>query len=209
MCVFSLGALTKQLQKEYYAEYNNVAVNNLFVENTDPSHQPVCIYFTVKDIPRDLLKYLYIMGNRYHNDLFESCWRKQCRSYNNLSTFKEVYENVCLPVLDECKDVLLSLELKTMTLENVDKYFRKFRQETDLESNLNKLCQGIQQCFPNTEILPARDWVHGIVVCIQDYKKINSYMNVATVILNLKESMKLIGDFTVIDTLAQQVTGYN
>ena len=201
-----LGALTRQLQKEYNAEYNDVAVKDLFMETTNSNQQPVCKYFTVKDMSNKLLKYLFVMGKKYHNDLFESCWRKQCKSHNNLSTFTELHEMVCLPVLDECKEILSSLELKTMTLENVDKYFQKFQQGTDLESNLNKLCQGIQQCFPDEKCLPAKQWVPRVVLHIQEYKKINSYMNVAKIVLELKESMKLTGDFTVINTLAQQVT---
>ena len=198
--------MTKQLQREFYAEYNDFAVKDLFAEITDSS-QPVCIYFTVKDVPNELLKYLYIMGNKYRNDLFDSCWRERHKQCNNLSTFMEVHEEVCMHVLDECKEILLSLEQKTMTLENVDKYFKKF-QEPDLESNLNKLCQGMQQCFPDSELKPANQWVHTAVVHIQEYKKINSYLNVATIVLGLKKSMNLTGDFTVIDTLAQQVSGY-
>ena len=206
---FLLGILAnyKQLQKEFHAEYNDFAVKDLFAETSDSS-QPVCTYFTVNDIPNELLKYLYIMGNKYRNDLFDSFWRERCKQFNNLSTFNEVHETVCKHVLDECKEILLSLVQKTMTLENVDKYFRKF-QEIDLENNLSKLCQGMLQCYPDTELKPAKQWVHGVVVHIQEYKKINSYMNVATIVLELKKSMNLTGDFTVIDTLAQQVSGTN
>ena len=198
-----LESLTRQLQKEFHADLNNVEIKDLFTMTTD-SNQPVCIYYTVKDIPEELLKYLYVMGNRCRNDLFESVWSKHCKQVINLSTFMEVHEKVCMPVLDECKIILISLEQKTMTLENVDKYFRKF-QESDLESNLYKLCLGIQQCFPETELKPAKQWLHDVVLDIQEYKKINSYMNVATIVLELKQSMNLTGDFTVIDTLAQQV----
>ena len=200
-----LGNLTKQLQKKFNAEYNDVAVKDLFSEVTNSNQQPVCTYFAIKDIPHGLLKYLYIMGNKYHSDLFDSCWRKQCKLLNNLSTFKEVHENVCMPVLDECKEILLNLQQKAMTLENVDKYFQKFQQQTDLKSNLNKLCQGIKECFPDTEVLPAKQWVDSVVMHIQEYKRINSYMKAATIILELKESMELTGDFAVINTLAQQV----
>ena len=199
-----IGNLTKRLRKEYIADYSDIAVKDLFAEAVDSNHPPVCIYYSVKDIPNELLNYLYIMGNRNRNDLFESCWRAQCKRYSNLSTFKDVHELVCMRVLDECKEILCSLERKTMTLENVDKYFRKF-QETDLENNLTKLCQGIRRCFPDIELLPAKQWVPSVVVHIQEYKRINNYMNAATIVLKLKESMKLIGDFTVIDTLAQQV----
>ena len=201
MCLL-IGALTKQLQEEYNADYNDVAIKDLFTIETIDSSQPVCIYFTVNDIPNELLECLYVMGNKYRNDLFDSCWRNRCKQCNYIFTFKEVHEKVCKFVLDECKNILKTLEQKTMTLENVDKYF----QEPDLESNLNKLCQGIQECLPDARILPAKEWVHGVVVHIQNYKKINDCMNAATTVLELKKSMNLTGDFTVIDTLAQRVS---
>ena len=202
---FILGGLTRQLQKEFNAEYRDVAVNQLFVETADPNQPLRCIYFTTKDIPHELVKYLHVMGNIYHNDLFETCWRKQCKMCNHLSTFNRVYKKVCMPVLEECEEILLSLQQRTMTLENVDKYFQKFQQEADIENNLNKLCQGIQQCFPSTRVLPAKQWLHGVVPRIQEYKRINGYISIAMTISKLKKSMKLYGDFTAIDMLAQQV----
>ena len=208
VCYSLLGSLTRQLQKEFNAEYHDVAVNTLFVETADPNQPLMCIYFTTSNIPHELLKYLHVMGNIYHNDLFESCWRKKCKMCHHLSTFNRVYDKVCMPVLDECEKILLSLQQRTMTLENVDKYFQKFQREIDIENNLNKLCQGIQQCFPSTGVLPAKKWVRGVVACIQEYKSINGYISVAMTISKLKESMKLYGDFTAIDKLAQQVANY-
>ena len=196
-----IGALTKQLQEEYNADYSDVEVKSLFTIETIDSSQPVCIYFTVKDVPNELLECLYVMGNKCCNDLFDSCWRERCKQCNHIFSFKEVHEQVCKHVLNECKNILLTLEQKTMTLESVDKYF----QQLDLENNLKKLCRGIQQCLPDAKVLPAKQWVHGVVVLIQEYKKIKSYVNAATIVLELKRSMNLTGDFTVIDTLAQLV----
>ena len=204
-----LGALTKQLQKElikFDAEYHDIAVNALFTEiPIDSNRWLKCIYFTTEDIPHKLLEYLHVMGNMYHNDLFERCWRKQCKMCNHLTTFNRVYRKVCMPVLDECKEILLSLQRKTMTLEDVDKYFQEFQQEINMENNLNLLCRGMRQCFPDIEVLPAKKWVHGVVAHIQEYKRINSYINVAMIVLKLKGAMGLDGDFTVIYMLAQQV----
>ena len=208
-CGFVLGTLTKKLQKElikFNSEYQDIAVSQLFTEApADPNQQLQCIYFTTENIPHKLLEYLHVMGNVYHNDLFESCWRKQlCKMCDHLTTFNRVYRKVCIPVLVECKEILLSLQQKTMTLEDVDKYFQKFHQEIIVENNLSMLCQGIQQCFPDIEILPAKKWIRGMVEHIQEYKEINSYINVAMIVLKLKESMGLNGDFTVIYMLVPQ-----
>ena len=204
MCCGILGALTEQLRKEFNAKYCDAAVKDLFLEPTTPNQPLECVYFTVKDIPHELLNFLYVMGNKYHNDLFDICWRKQCNLYTNL-TFEEMYPKVCKPVLDEFEEILLSLQQKTITLENVDKYFQKFEHASDMEDNLKKLCQSVQEYFPGTQVSRAKHWVHGVVKRIQEYKRINSYMSIAVIVLNLKESLKLRGDFTVIERLAGQV----
>ena len=203
--VFLLGVLTEQLQKEFNAKYDDVAVKDLFVETTTPKPQLQCVYFTVKDIPHELLKYLYIMGNKYRNDLFDICWRKQLQCSSTNLTFQEVYTNVCQPVLNDCEEILLSLQEKTITLENVDKYFQKFEHISDMEDNLSKLCEGIQEYFPGTRVLRAKRWVRDVVNHIQEYKRIYHYWNVAMIILNLKESLKLHGDFTAIKMIGTQV----
>ena len=204
MWYFLLGTLTDQLQKELNAEYDNVAVKELFVESS-PKQQLECVYFSVKDIPHNLLNHVYIMGNKYRNDLFDICWKKQCNLYTNLA-FEEIYAIVFKPVLDECKEILFGLQQRTMTLENVDKYFQNFDSDTDMEDNLKKLCQGYRECFPNTYISDAKQWVHGVVKQIKECQRIYVYTNVAMILLDLKESLKLRGDFTVIEKFAEQVT---
>ena len=194
------GALTEQLEK-LNAEYHDVAVKGLFVESSS-NQQLECVYFSVMDIPHSLLNHLYIMRNKYRNKLFDICWEKQSNLHTNL-TFKEMYAVVCKPVLDECKEILFDLQQNTMPLVNIDKYFQNFDSDTDVEDNLKKLYQGFCECFPSTNIPHAKDWVHGVVKQIQEYQRIH---NVAMIILDLKESLKLHGDFAVIEKFAEQVT---
>ena len=144
----------------------------------------------------------------YPNDIFESCWRQQCKSCVDLYTFQQVYEIVCIPVLTECKEILVSLEQRTMTLENVMIYFWKF-EPNELKSNLQHLCEGMKKCFPNDmQLLASRSWVPAVVASIQEYKKINSYVATAKIVLQLKESMELTGDFTAVNTIIRQVDNY-
>ena len=166
---------------------------------------PHCTKFSTHDIPEDLLNFLYIIGQKNRNDLFDACWRIHCHSTANLPSFAEVHLKVCVPVMNECKQILVTLEQRTMTLEDVEKYFWKF-DENELYLNLLKLCQGIRECFPSEKsISDGRNWVHLAVSDIQVYQKISGYMKAAQTVLELRNAMNWTGDFTAVDTLAQQV----
>ena len=202
----SIGSLTKKLLEELNNNYNDIPVKDLFVLITDSGDpQLVCKFFSTENVPNELLRYLYIIGKKYPNDIFDNCWREQCKSCPNVHTFEAVYKMVCIPVLTKCKEILVSLEQGTMTLENVEQYFWRF-ESNELKSNLQSLCLGIKECFPDYKQLSApRNWVHSIVKNIQEYKKISGYISAANIVLRLKDSMKLTGDFTAVNTIVQQV----
>lgn len=204
--MFLIGSLTKKLLEELNSDYNIVPVKELFVPATDFSDSHVvCKFFNTEGVPTELLNYLYIVGKQYPNDVFEACWRQQCKSCVNLRTFEAVYEMVCIPVLTECKEILISLEQGAMTLENVEKYFWRF-EISELKSSLVNLCEGMRQCFPNDkQLLPHEKWVSAVVRKIGEYKKISSYIDAAKIVLLLKYSMKLTGDFTAVNIIVQQV----
>ena len=168
------------------------------------SSQVVCKFFSTENVPAKLLQYLYIVGKKYHNDIFETCWRKQCKLCA-IHTFQAVYDKVFFPVLTECKKILLSLEQGIMTLENVEMYFWRF-EPIELKNNLQNLCKGMKECFPgDKQLLLPINWVSTVAKSIQEYKKINSYVAAAKIVLLLKDSMKLTGDFTAVNTIVQQV----
>jgi len=196
--------LTRILRAELNVDYQQFAVESLFVYEGNP---PVmqCAHFSTHEIPDELLNVLCIIGDKNRNELFETCWRLQCHSYSNLSSFVEVYLKVCVPALDECKQILVTLEQRTMTLQEVEKYFWKF-DEKELCQNLFRLCSGVRECYPNDKsISDGRNWVHSAVSDIQVYKKISGFMKTAQTVLELKNAMDWKGDFTAVDTLAQQV----
>ena len=209
-CICSLlfiGSLTKKLFEELNKDHSNIPVKELFVPVTTSSgSQLACKFFSTENVPNELLQHLYIIGKKYPNDIFETCWRQQSKSYANLNTFEGVHQMVCTPVFNECEQILVSLEQGTMTLENVENYFSSFHETNELKNNLEKLCQGIRECFPNHKHLRApRSWVPSVVTSIQEYKKLNGYTAAARIVLQLKDSMKLNGDFTAVNTIVEQV----
>ena len=204
--LYLIGSLTKGLLEQLNYDYYDIPVKELFMPMTgSSSSQLVCKFFSTENVPTRLLQFLYIVGKKYPNDIFEICWRQQRMSCANLHTFQEVYDMVCIPVLTQCKEILVNLQQGAMTLEDVEMYFWKF-EANELKNNLQHLCQGIRECFPsNKQLLAPRNWVSTVVTNIQEYKKIKNYVAAAKIVLLLKDSMKLTGDFTAVNTIVQQV----
>ena len=210
ICItFSIGSLTKSLKQELNIDYYDIPLKELIEPVTDSSDsQLVCKFFSTKNVPIELLQYLYIVGKRYPNDIFESCWRQRCKSFVDLYTFQEVHELVCIPVLTECKEILVSLEQRTITLGNVEVYFFKF-EPNEMKSHLQHLCEGMRECFPNDKgLVASRNWVPAVVASIQEYKMMKSFIATAKIVLKLKESMELTGDFTAVNMIVQQVENH-
>lgn len=205
MLFVTSGALVKQLESEFSVNYEEISVGSLF-KATDGLINLQCIHLlSTVDVPADLIKCLFVVGKKNQNVLFKTCWDKQCMSCDNLSSFTEVYEKVCGKVVQECIQILISLEQRSITLEEVEECFWKY-EVSELMQNLLKLCQGIQEYSPtNNPISPGKSWIPSVVDNIQVYKQISGYTNTAKVVLKLRDSMKLSGDFTTVDTIAKQV----
>ena len=201
----TLGTLVKELKSDFNFAYEKVSIGSLFKTMGDSGKLECAHLLSVKDVPVELTKCLYIVGRKHQNDLFDTYWRQQCNSCGQLSSFTAVYKEVCEPVVMECVQLLQSLEQRSITLEEVEKSFWKFEMP-ELLRHLLKLCEGIRECFPtNTTISLGKNWIPSLIKDIEVYKRISTYMNTANVILKLKSSMNLTGDFNAVDTLAKQV----
>ena len=203
--VVTLGTLVKELRSDLNFAYEKVYIGSLFKITDDPNKLDCVQLLSAKGVPAELTKCLCIVGRKHQNDLFDTCWRQQCHSCGQLSSFTAVYKEVCEPVVKECVQLLQSLEQRSIILEEVEKCFWKF-EIPELSQNLLKLCEGIRECYPtNTTISLGKNWIPSVIKDIQVYKRISTYMNTANVILKLKISMNLTGDFNAVDTLAKQV----
>lgn len=203
--VVILGTLVKKLRSDLNFAYEKNPIGSLFKVTDDPSKLDCAQLLKAKRVPVELTNCLYIVGRKHQNDLFDTCWRHQCDSCGQLSSFTAVYKEVCEPVVMECVQLLQSLEQRSITLEEVEKSFWKFEM-TELSQHLLKLCEGIREYFPtNTTISLGKNWVPLLIKDIQVYKRISTYMDTANAVLKLKSSMYLTGDFNAVDTLAKQV----
>ena len=165
--------------------------------------------FNLKD---EMVENIFVFGryNGGHNKVFKYCWNQQIK-LSAITTVKDisfdsVYEQVWKPTISQCHWLLSQLKNKTMTLEGVEKLY----QIDNFCSQLSALCNAMHQCYPKSkETLPStHEWVPQTVAHIALYHEVANDpkgTDAANVILKVQTSLKLKGDFKIIEDLANHV----
>ena len=121
-----------------------------------------------------------------------------------------MYEKVWKSTIKQCQLLLIKLKDKTVTLEEVEILY----QVDNLSLHLSVLCKAMHQCYPNlSESLPLPEkWILQTLAHIALYYEIASNpkcAEAANVILKVKKSLMLEGDFKLVEDLAKLVCVYD
>ena len=171
--------------------------------------------FTTSELNSEMLHNLILFG-KYSGDfnkIFEYCWDQQIK-LSDITTIKDVsydsvYEKVWKPTVKQCQLLLSVLRDKSITLEEVEFLYRM--QNFSLQ--LLVLCNAMHQCYPkpSESLILATSWVSNTVSHIERYHEIANNpkcKEAAKVILDVKASLELKGDFKIIEDLAKHVCAY-
>ena len=144
------------------------------------------------------------------NEVFQYCWDHQIelnaiRKIQNIS-FDVIFDKAWKPTISQCQSLLCSLKSKTVTLEEVEKLY----QLDKFSLQLSALCNAMHYCYPKSTQLfpPPQEWVSHTAAHIALYFEIvnNPKCTVAAnIILKVQTSLKLGGDFKIIEDLAKHV----
>ena len=118
--------------------------------------------------------------------------------------FEEIVTHVWIPAFDYCLDISDTLLDRSMTLDNVSKYFEHY-DRGQLHRHVHDLVRGVGLC------LGDQNYYNSLVVddcisAIHDFKKVMRCSRAAAVFLQLKERLALGGDFTNADVLQSVVS---
>ena len=157
----------------------------------------------------------FIVCGKYNNngavnEVFQYCWDHQVelsaiRNIQDIS-FDVIFCKAWKPAISQCQSLLCSFKGKTVTLEEVEKLYPldKFSLQ------LSALCTAMHHCYPESAQLfpPPQEWVPHTVAHIGLYFEIVNNpkcTDAANVILKVQASLKLGGDFKIIEDLAKHV----
>ena len=111
-----------------------------------------------------------------------------------------VYSEIWQPVFDECRKLLDSLIDQSMTLSYVDTHLKKY---DNLEPVVFNLAVGLSKCL---KLTPDQTQLRRALWKINQYWKLCEYQNGAQVFLQLRNVLKLKGNFDLVENFSLQVT---
>ena len=227
--VFLCLDLTQVICKEISDNSDNKLFDKKISTVCDDSYNCKC--FLSANIDNEMIQNFITCGkcNGDFNRVFEYCWNQQIilssiKDDKDVS-FNSVYNLVWKKTIDQCQQILLKLKNKSATLKETETIYQLFTPEDKtitrnenarqcqieyFSLQLTALCEAMHQCYPSSkELFPLpNEWIPNTVTYIALYDEIVNdakCTEAATVISKVKISLKLKGDFKIIENLANRV----
>ena len=190
-----------------------------------------CTCFSISKLEDEIIENLVVCGK--HNDdfhrVFEYCWNQQIISsgIKNVKevSFDSVYKLVWKKTIAQCQLLLFELNDNSVPLKEIESLYHLFIPKDKmvtlnenerqcqlrlLSLQLSSLCNAMHYCYPSSQqLFPAPDeWVPQTVDYIALYIEIvndSKCTEAANLILKVKASLQLKGDFKIIESLTEHV----
>ena len=196
-----------RLKRELKSDYDSCPINTLCTAD-GPSRFIYHRFHSAKPL-EPIRMYFDFMGRMYKNDLFHRVWNdatKEAARKKDELTIQDIVDEIWRPAFKECEGTILEgLRNGSIKLQMVDNYFKCYTTET-IESHLHRLFCGVELCHRRDPPQTCPPWIHMAVHRIHEYWTLSDYAAAAETILELKDKLKLTGDFHVITTIAKEVS---
>ena len=177
-------------------------INSLCVINND-SVQFNC--FELAQPLQGMLNNYYTLSHKKQSDLFDQVWACVLRRESKAKlTLSDVVDRIWNPTFTECCQLVESVHSKSIKLRDVDQFFRGFKNAHAIRNDLVILFSAIETCY-NRKIATT-GWIESSVELMEQYWSLREQAEVANIVLDLKESLNLTGDFDIIEDVASKVT---
>lgn len=150
-----------------------------------------------------------IMARQYNNDLFYQVWHswiKKAAQENRELNIEDIIDVIWRPAFKECESTILDgLKDGSIKLQAVDNYFRRYNNTETVKTHLHRLHRGVESCYGRSSPPNCPQWIRNAVSRVHQYWTLGQYASAAQTVLELKEKLKLTGDFHEMYTIAEQV----
>ena len=153
------------------------------------------------------LEPLWIFSHVYQSDLFNKLWTAQLKAHNNdgTLTFDDIIKKVWVPVFQQCSDIHEQLISSTITLAQVDQFFKQYLgKENALAKEIKYLHLAVQKCLKK-DVTNNLKWIKAIITKMQQHWELSTYADAAHAFLKIRDALYLTGDFSLVERVAAQV----
>ncbi|KAF7667968.1 hypothetical protein LDENG_00038400 [Lucifuga dentata] len=171
----------------------------------------VVTYFRLDENIRNMAEVLYTFRNSY---IFKVCWEKQAADVADaahemesedgdrtevvdiMATPDIIYDEIFEPCFSNYRNIYSSLKNGTMRLEEVSQLFRVYKGKyEELGQDLDIMCR--------IDTSNDKQWIHRRVQQIEQYHELHLAVASAEIIMIVKETLGLQGDFRALQTLTE------
>lgn len=192
-----------QLKQELRSDHSKKYINALCTKTGD-KFKFSC--FQSAAPLEDIKIHFDLMFQKYPTETFCNIWEAHMRKASKSEMcIEDIKTHVWEPTFRECTILLESIYNKTIELSQIDHYFKPFKNQKKREKELMLLHSGISQCIGERVDSNNVSWVHVAVDLMEKYWSLHTLADAANIVLTLRDSFSLTGDFGLIETLAQQV----
>jgi hypothetical protein len=193
-----------KLVEEIQQDYSQMSINCLCVRSSMESSLQFLCFEAAKPL-ESILANFYLLSETHQNSLFKQLWTSVLKTEAKAKlplTFTDVVTRIWIPVMEGCCWLIESVKTRKIKLKDVDFYFRHC--DGDVCEHLHHLYFGIEKCYGREP--GSCEWIRISVNLMQQYWDLCGQAEAANIILDLKESMNLTGNFLIIENVARQVT---
>lgn len=160
-------------------------------------------------LDKDIRKMAEILHTFQDSRLFKACWEKEAQllvaevvdEEHIIATVETIHDDIFKPSYEEFQEIYTCLKDGQITLAQVDELFGDYKGKyEELAQQLDIMCQ-IEK-GSNTA------WIHQRVQQIEQYHELHLAVASAKIIMTVKETLGLQGDFRALETLVETVSGH-
>ena len=190
------------LIREIKQDHSKHPLNTLFYSEESNAVQYVC--FKAAQPLQPMLSSFHHLAIQYPSELFQHVWKAQLKVVSGEKQalkIADVKTKVWDPVFQACCLLIDSVKSLTITLAAVNQDFRNLE---DRQYHLELLFKAVEACFGRT--VDSTTWIRAAIDRMCLYWSLCEQADAAKTVLELKDSLKLKGNFEVIESVAGAFT---
>ncbi len=191
------------LLKEIKQDHSNSPINGLCsAEKSLQSVEFMC--FKAAQPLQQILSAFHNLSIQFPSELFQQIWKSKLRTVASEKltlTIADSVTKIWKPVFDECCQLIDNVKELTITLADVNHHFSKLDER---QPHLELLFKATEACHGRE--VKSTAWIRRAIGRMCLYWNVCEQADAAKTVLELKKSLKLEGDFKVIETVAGAFT---
>lgn len=154
------------------------------------------------------MKHFWTMTQECNSKIFLDFWHNRAafvvKNRSAGLSLSEVERELWTPVFSQCVELLAKLKDYSLSLQEVDQLFIG---QTDISGNIKQLYRGVELCQNGRDVKDFK-WMKGVIDRMNQFWMLCRFAKTAEAFLQIRDALKLTGNFELVERIASQV-GYS